>query len=178
MQRTLIVLIALLALTSLGFNIYFSSKGPTLAYVRSHDLISKYAGTIEARAAFEKKKSTMQANVDSLKFLFEKEKQSYINSAASMSNSLRVENENRLNQQHSQLLQYSSAIEEKIEEEDSKMMGAVLGQVNSFVEEYAKENGWDVIMGTTLSGNLLYGNKSLDITDDLLEKLNEKYKGH
>lgn len=177
MQRTLLIVLLLLVSVSVGYNIYFTANSPNLAFIRSHDLISKYAGTVEARAEFEKKKSAMMANVDSLKSLFERSRQGYAERAGSMSASLRKETEDRLDQQHAQVLQYTSAIQNKIDEEDSKLMSAVLTQVNSFVEEYAKANDLDIVMGTTLSGNLLYGNKSMDVTEDLLEKLNERYKG-
>jgi outer membrane protein len=82
-----------------------------------------------------------------------------------------------LGQQQQQFLQYQQAIDEKIQEEDSKMMQEVLNQVNSFVESYALQNDYDLILGTTMSGNVLFGDKSLDITDALLAELNSHYKG-
>jgi outer membrane protein len=150
---------------------------PKIAYVRSQDLIEKYQGTIEARAEFEKKKSTLIANVDSLKMDFERAKNRYINMAGKLNVNQRMEQEKVLTQQQSQLMQYSDAIDQKVQEEDQKMMQEVLNQVNSFVEEYAVREGYSVILGTTLSGSLLYGEKSLDVTDPLLTGLNNHYKG-
>jgi outer membrane protein len=177
MNRIVLIIVAVLTIASLGFNLYLYTSRPKLAYVRSHDLIEKYAGTVDARADFERKKSAMVANVDSLKALFERARVEYMNRAGSMSQAQRSERENSLTLQHNQLQQYNAAIDSKIDEEDNKMMGAVLNQINSFVEDYAQKNDLDVIMGTTLAGSLLYGEKSLDITDQLLVELNNKYKG-
>jgi outer membrane protein len=167
-----VVLIALIV-----FNLVTYFYKPKMAYVRSHDLIEKYQGTIEARMEFEKKKNGMTANVDSLKMDFERAKNQYINTAAKLSANERMQQEKSLTQQQGQLIQYSNAIDQKIEEEDNKMMQEVLNQINSFVEGYAVKNNYSVILGTTLSGSLLYGDKSLDVTDNLLVELNNHYKG-
>jgi len=150
---------------------------PRIAYVRSHDLIEKYQGTVEARSRFEKRKADMTANVDSLQLDFERARNQYIENAARMTAAQRQEQERMLGQRQSQLMQYGQAIDQKVQEEDARMMQEVLNQVNSFVEAYAAGNGYDLIMGTTLSGSLLYGEKSLDVTEDLLKRLNEHYKG-
>jgi outer membrane protein len=150
---------------------------PCLAYVRSHDLIEKYKGTIEARSKFEKRKADMTANVDSLRLDFERARNYYIDNAARMTAPQRMEQEKMLGQRQGQLMQYGQAIDQKVQEEDARMMQEVLNQVNSYVEEYAIKHGYDIVMGTTLSGSLLYGKKSLDVTDDLLEALNNHYQG-
>ena len=56
------------------------------------------------------------------------------------------------------------------------MMEGVLNQVNSFVQDYGRKKGYDVIFGTTLSGNILYGKEVIDITNEVVEGLNQTYK--
>lgn len=170
---TIIVVLVLL----IGFNVFSYLQKPKIAYVRSQDLIEKYQGTIEARTEFERKKNSMVANVDSLKMDFERAKNQYINNASRLSPSQRMEQEKALTQQQGQLIQYSDAIDQKIQEEDNKMMQEVLNQINSFVEGYALRENYSVILGTTLSGSLLYGDKSLDVTDALVVELNNQYRG-
>jgi outer membrane protein len=171
-------LIVLLIVVMIGLNVHqlrFAQK--KIVYVRSYDLIEKYQGTLEARKNFAKRQTQMQANVDSLRMDFERSRNEYIRVAAALSASVRVEREKILTQQQQQFLQYQQAIDEKIQEEDSKMMQEVLNQVNSFIEGYALRNGYDLILGTTMSGNVLFGDKALDITDELLVEINDHYKG-
>ena len=73
------------------------------------------------------------------------------------------------------LQQYSKRIEQLMQGEDAQMTEEVLGQINGFVETYGRENGYDLILGTTQTGNLLYGREALDITEELLEALNRDY---
>jgi outer membrane protein len=171
------IVIALVALGAANVYVLFFREVPRIAYVRSYELIEKYAGTIEARAGFEKKKVAMVGNVDSLRMHIEKSALEYNSKAGGMNATQRKEREDELNLLQKQFYQYSSAIEGKIQEEDQEMMAAVLNQVNSFVEEYAKENDYDIIMGTTLSGSLLYGEAALDVTEDVIGKLNLRYNG-
>jgi outer membrane protein len=176
-SSTLLVILFLLTTVSLSLNFYLYATKSNIVYVRSHDLIDRYEGTRDAQAAFEKKKSVMIANVDSLTVLFERAKIDYLGKAQSMSASQRSKRETELAQQQSQIYQYSAAIDEKIKEEDDKMMSGIFNQINSFVKGYAEEKNMDIILGTTLSGSLLYGEESMDITEQLLLELNKTYKG-
>ena len=51
-----------------------------------------------------------------------------------------------------------------------------MSQINSFVKQYAEQEGYDIILGTTQSGSLLYANNALDITEEIVEALNQYYK--
>lgn len=178
LTKSLGLILVLLLIVMIGINIYHVWYGQKrIVYVRSYDLIEKYQGTIEARKEFAKRQTQMQSNVDSLRLDFERSRNEYIRVAPGLSASVRGEREKMLTQQQQQFLQYQQAIDEKIQEEDSKMMQEVLNQVNSFIEGYALQNDYDLILGTTMSGNVLFGDKTLDITDALLVKLNEHYKG-
>jgi outer membrane protein len=170
------IIILIIGVAALAAYVY-QHQAPSIVYIRSQELIEKYRGTIEARAEFEKRKTQMMANVDSLRQDFQRAGSRYMGQAAGMSPAKRAEEERRLGQQQQQVMQYENAIDEKINEEDQKMMQQVLNQVNSFVEMYALREGYDYILGTTLSGNLLFGNKSLDVTDAVVKELNEQYKG-
>ena len=44
------------------------------------------------------------------------------------------------------------------------------------IREYGKKKGYSLIIGANDSGNLLYGSESKDITNDVLEYLNQQYK--
>ncbi|MEM8565659.1 MAG: OmpH family outer membrane protein [Bacteroidota bacterium] len=148
-----------------------------IAFVRSQDLIYKYEGTVEAMAEFNNQKQQWQANVDTLKFDFQRAVNRYNQEYATLSVSERQQREEGLSQQERQFQNYAGAINDKIQAADEEMMQASLNQINVFVEEYSQAHGYDIILGTTLSGSVLYGDEVLDITDELLEALNKNYRG-
>ncbi|MBL7840266.1 MAG: OmpH family outer membrane protein [Cyclobacteriaceae bacterium] len=179
-KNTLVFRIVMGAITTMlvASVIFLFLDAKKVVYVTSYKLVEGYTGTIEARREFEKKRDAMMGNVDSLKIAFEQARLAYMQSVQKLNAEQRMEKEQRLVQQQTQLAQYSQAVDQKIREEDSEMMQEVLNQINSFVEDYAVSNGYDIVLGTTSSGSLLYGKKSMDITDPLLEALNNYYSGH
>jgi len=172
-QIFLFVLIAL----CLGLCLSVYLKQPKIVFVRSQELVYAYEGTKEAQTKYTQQKESWQANVDTLKMSFQKAVASYNANYSRMNNTERAEQERLLATQETQLQQYIGAIDQKSKMQDDEMMQNVLNQINSFSEAYGKEHGYDVILGTTSSGNVLYGKKSLDITEEILKALNKKYQG-
>ena len=154
-----IILATLLALGALAYA-HFSQ--PKIAYVRSEKLVNEYAGMKEARQLWQQKQLQWQANLDTLKADYRKKEK-----ANAPKEELQVLMQN--------IQQYASATEQMAVEEDRKKTEAVLEQINVFVENYGKEHGYDLILGTTASGNILYGTAGMDITEELLAALNRNY---
>lgn len=152
-----------------------ASGGANIAYVRSSKLIYDYAGMKEAQAQFKQKTEVWRSNVDTLTSAFEGAVNAYNGEAQSLTTQQRREREAELREREAGMTRYAKAIEEKMRKEDQEMTNAILGQVNSFIEEYGRRNGYDVILGTTQDGNLLYGIEALDITAEVLQELNAAY---
>lgn len=53
----------------------------------------------------------------------------------------------------------------------------ILRQLNQYIEDYGKANGYTYILGYSGNGELLYGDKKKDITVELSAFINKKYKG-
>src|SRR5688572_12877857 len=118
----LVLSVAVVVIMVMGVTLYLFFSIPRVAYVRSPDLVEKFIGTIEARSEFQTKKDAMLANVDSLQLDFERARNQYFRIASTLSTSKRQEHEAHLSQQQSQFLQYRDAIDQKVMEEDQKMM--------------------------------------------------------
>ncbi|MBI2968995.1 MAG: OmpH family outer membrane protein [Bacteroidetes bacterium] len=168
------VIILLVANVILTGTVLF--KTPKIGYVRSQNLIYGYLGMKEAQSRFQEKTNQWQTNTDTLRFDYQKSLSAYQQEYSKLSEKERKERENLLELQKNNVLNYSDAVSKKAKEEEEKMTEGVLNQINAFAEEFGKSEGYDIIFGTTLSGNLLYGNGAMDITDELLAGLNDKYK--
>ena len=60
-----------------------------------------------------------------------------------------------------------------IKKDRDESMKAIVEDIDKIVAAYAKENGYDLILNENV---VLYGNKSMDITSDILKISNKKYK--
>ncbi len=53
----------------------------------------------------------------------------------------------------------------------------ILTQLNQFVQDYGKDHGYSMIIGTEGSGNVMYAKEDLDISKDVLKFINNRFKG-
>ncbi len=165
-----------LACTSMGIAIYTLTKEAKIGFVNSQELVYEYHGTKEVQEKFEMQKTLWQANLDSLKSDYESELNLVRQTEEVRPNPEQMDLARpKLIELRENVLKYERFVQESTQLSEQEMMGGVLNQINSFVEKYGKENGYDYILGTTLSGSILYGAPSKDITDDVLEGLNHEY---
>ena len=64
----------------------------------------------------------------------------------------------------------NQAMEKKYNEE-------VINQMNQYVKDYGEKNDFDFVYGAEGSGVLMFANKKLDITEEVIKYVNERYKG-
>lgn len=53
----------------------------------------------------------------------------------------------------------------------------VMKQLNQYVQDYGSEHGYTYILGADGNGSLMFADKSKNVTKEILEYLNQKYKG-
>ncbi len=52
-------------------------------------------------------------------------------------------------------------------------MDSMITKVKDFVKDYGEENDYTYIFGSNESANIIYAKEGLDITQEILEELNE-----
>ncbi|MGZ3919341.1 MAG: OmpH family outer membrane protein [Bacteroidia bacterium] len=53
----------------------------------------------------------------------------------------------------------------------------IIGQLNQYVKDYGKENGYTYIYGNSGSGSLMYADDMKNITTEVIAYINDRYKG-
>jgi outer membrane protein len=151
-------------------------KPAQVVYVDSNKLLENYEGMKAARQQFQQKAMQWQANIDTLKSELDREIKKYEGEKGNMSSKERELNEKLINAKRQQFVDYQKGIQQKSQQEDYQMTDQVLTEVNSFIEEYGKKNGYTLILGTA-NGNIVYAEEYLDITEALQKELNAIYQG-
>lgn len=176
MIKNYLLLFLMVLIIGAGSFFLIRSSSPKIAYVRSSELVSKYRGMQEASALYKDKMAKWQSNIDTLEADYQRSVGKYNLDFSKLSATLRKESQESLEKQRQNIQQYVKTLDEKAREEDEKMTVGVINQINSFVESYGKDKGYDFIFGTTQDGNILYGAKGKDITEDIITALNNSYK--
>ncbi len=152
----------------------FKAK-PKFAFVKSQELVYNYTGMKEAQSKFNSKQNSLYANIDTLKLEFERAVELFNSDFQSLSAQEKEQRHQKLKVQETNINKYAETIENQLIEEEGEMLTGVLNQVNSFVESFGNEHGYELIFGTTNDGSLLYGRDAHDITDEVLNAINQNY---
>jgi outer membrane protein len=169
------IVIALLLLGNIALGLWSLKRTPRIAYVRSQELVYGYFGMKEAMNSFQLEQEGWKANMDTLATDLRRN-MAALNDPGSGGPD-RTQSETAVRKQRDDLARYADAMEKKLQQKEQEMLASVLGQVNSFIEQYAAEKGYDMVLGTTDEGSLLYGDGAMDITEEVLTALNEEHQG-
>lgn len=77
-------------------------------------------------------------------------------------------------QQNLQL--YQRSLEQEIMTEQSKMNEELYAKITAYLKLYGEEKGLQVVLKYDPSSDLLYGGKTIDITQEVIKGLNESFK--
>jgi Skp family chaperone for outer membrane proteins len=68
------------------------------------------------------------------------------------------------------LQDFDRKVREELMKERNDMLGGILKDIEKIVTDYSKETGYDVILNSRM---LLYGKEDLDLTAEILKRLNK-----
>jgi outer membrane protein len=176
MMNKYLITMNILLLLGLGYCIFKVMNIPKVRYVKSAELVYGFSGMKEAQLIQTKATEEIKANVDTLQLDFQKAVSQYNLDYPKLSKAEREQRETLLAMQQENLQKYAQGAQQKIKEKDEEITQGVLNQVNSFVEEYGKKQGYDIVLGTTASGNILFATEGMDITSEVLAAINEHYQ--
>ena len=152
------------------------NKPVKVAYVNSMYVVENYEGMKEALAIYQKKVNQYQTNLDTLAVIYNIKSENYESKKDKISKKELEDLEIELMRLREELFSYKENVESISKEEEEKLSQGALNQINSYVEKYSKKHHIDLVIGVTSFSNVLYGNESIDITEDILDGLNKNYK--
>jgi outer membrane protein len=149
---------------------------PEIVYVNEDTVSLKYEGSKDMRKRLEDKAKGAQNDVGGRKQAFQREVAEYQKGANSLSADQRSTSEQRLQREGQELQTYEQNAGAQLQSSQADETKKLYDKVYEFTKQYAKDNGYKMVL-TFQTGNtqLLYADKSLDITADYLKKLNDTY---
>jgi len=174
----MLIALSVAALVLAGFTFYMQMQDKMrVGYVNSKYLIANYEGFKAATKDYQQKAGKWQANIDTLAKELTARKQEYAKNKAGLSANERKLSEELIQTKQSQLAQYQQGIQQKAQQEDQQMTGAVIEEINAFLKDYGKKRNFQIIFGATDMGNIVYATDALDLTEEVLEAMNKQYRG-
>ena len=161
--------IMLLALVLTG-----CSKTKT-AFVDTQKLFEDYTELTDVQDKYTKLSEEVRSDLEPQIQAFQIKVDLYQKNAASMSPSERQQKEQELGAMQQQIQQVQQSRGGKLQQESQAAIDSVIKRVKDFISDYGKQKGYDYIYGKNDGASILYGKEELDITDEVLKALNDKY---
>ena len=148
-----------------------------IAYVDIDTLISNYNLFVDKRDELTQKRNESEAELQIQSRNFENEVRDFQNSVNKglITRTKAQVLQQELGQKEQQLYAMRDNLARQLAEEEQVMYRQVLNEVMSYLEEYNTEYNYKFIFSKSFGGQLLYTDKSLNITNDVLIGLNGKY---
>lgn len=165
------IVLAIVALVFVAV-LYGKSDGNKVAYLKNSELYNQFDLKKELEIKLNNVKNQRKTILDSLMIPLKM-----------LSEKLAIEGEKNQKEMTSFQIRKQQYIEKKKEfEEDSQRLAdqysqQIWKQINQYVKEYGKENDYSFIYGAAGDGSLMYAEDKYDITKELSDYLNSKYKG-
>jgi len=149
-----------------------------IAYVEVDSLIFNFQYYFDLRDELLVKQQSSEAELTSKGRAYETGARDYEDKVRKglVTRATAAEMEQSLIQQQQELVNLRDQLQYELMEEEQVMNRKVLQYIYDYLEEYTKENNYDYILGKSFGGQVMYSDTTLEITDDVLAKLNEKYK--
>ncbi|MCG8327772.1 MAG: OmpH family outer membrane protein [Chitinophagales bacterium] len=161
--NSLVLAFSLLAVFISFWNVLRENESPKIAVVKSAIVVDKYKGMIAISNYISKKEITITKKI-----------QEEISRLDSLKTKGILNNDNYQDQIR-RLEERAKNDQEELLQNSEKMTQGGLDQINHFIKKYAETNDYDLIIGATALGNILYGSDVIDITDELIQAMNESY---
>lgn len=148
------------------------------AYVDNVRLLQDYQEMKDVEADFTERSTRLSRELDSIAQVFQSEVQAYQQESANMSAAEREAAEGQLMQRQQMLRQQQQVKSGALREESDAAVDTLVTKVKDYVKEYGKENNYTYIFGSNETANIMYAEEGLDITEEILEKINADYKNN
>ena len=83
--------------------------------------------------------------------------------------------QNAIQRQQNDLQQLQARLESELANETAKFNEALRDSLNNFLKAYNKDKKYDIILSKA-GDNILFADKKFDITQDIINGLNKRYK--
>ncbi|WP_029034286.1 OmpH family outer membrane protein [Salinimicrobium terrae] len=143
------------------------------AYVDTTVLIQEYSEMKEVEADFNVRSESLKRELDSAAQAFQQEVVEFRDNMATMSEAERQAAQDELMRKQQMLQQQQQMRSGQLRQEGDVVIDSLITKVKDFVKAYGEENDYTYIFGSNESANIMYAEEGLDITQEILEELNE-----
>jgi outer membrane protein len=171
-NKIIAIILSVLSAAVIALGIVVFTKSEKVAYIDTGKLLEQSKEMQSLKKQLEKDQAAIKGNVDTLTAEFQNELKKYEKDQARMSAKEKQLSQELLRTKQQQLMQYQQAIQQKIQGDEQKRTQEILTAINAKIKEYGESKGYKLIFATA-GGNIAYGDKGVDITEEIVKLINQ-----
>lgn len=168
-------LLVLFGLLVAGAELYRTATTPRIGIVDNSVVLTQFSEALEAKKELGAANAEWDRNIgvikDSLQAIMDTLSAKYANAKEPE----RKKMQESLNRWNAEYNRYTAAVEKMRPEKQKEILTPVLEKVNAFVKNWAKQNGYQVVLGTGNGGVVLSVAEAFDVTSQVVSDLNKLY---
>jgi outer membrane protein len=147
-----------------------------IVYVNSDTLLNRYDYFKDMSKRLQDKGKSAQGDLASKGQAFQREVADYQKTASTLSADQRASTEQRLQRKQQELQAYQQNSTAQFQQEQASENAKLYDKIADFMKQYAKEKGYKMVLTFSKANpTVLYGDPSLDVTADVVKRLNDSY---
>jgi len=147
-----------------------------IAYINSDSVLKYYEFFKVNKEKLESKGKKLDQDFRNRAQSLQNDISSYQRNVGSMTIGQAKAVEEDLGKKQQNLQLYQRSLEQEIMTEQSKMNEELYAKITAYLKQYGEEKGLEVVLKYDPTSDLLYGGKTIDITQDVIAGLNEAFK--
>jgi len=146
-----------------------------IAYVNSDTLLNHYHFFEELSAQLETKKESLEKEFANRASGLQKQFEDYQRTAQNLTIAQARAVEEDLTQKQQNLQQYQQSLSQELMREEARITQELYEKVAAFLKVYSEKNDVQLVLTYTRGSGVLFANEQLDITQEIIEGLNNEY---
>lgn len=148
----------------------------TIVYINSDSLLSKYDYAKDMNKRLEDKGKSSQSDLQAKGQAFQREVADYQKNAATLAADQRQATEQRLQRKQQELQGYQQNATAEFQQSQATENTKLYDKIADFTKTYAKEKGYKLVLTFSKANpTVIYGDATLDVTADVVKRLNDAY---
>ncbi len=151
----------------------FAQSGK-IGYVDIKKVFENYEKAKKVQESFMKEVDAEQKNMDKMRVEIENMQKDYEKKKDIMKPEERTKKENELKLKIQEFSKKWTEVKQKLDEKGNQLEEQLFNEVKAVISDYAKKNGYSIVINSFDPRLILYGDASADLTEEIIKILNKK----
>ncbi len=170
-MRRFMFAMATLAVLALPVSVRAQQSGLKIGYINSETILQQAPGVKEAQAQFDKEMKTYQDEVQKMSDEIQQMIQQYDQQQLTLSPEAKQQRQQAIRQKQQAYQDRLKAIDQKAQDRQQELVQPVMDKINTIIEQIRAEGNYSLIFNTA-AGALIAADPSLDLTQEVIKRLN------